>query len=167
MSTALRNLLRIITSFFAIIFGQISWNCPPWLSHIKRKVALRPWMYLTMVGLVVVLSVLAWGGYGWYKKLPRPKLITAKISAPEITPLTRVLVPDDLKIEFGIEEGSLKPQSVAPLKKIGKEVTEGITLTPAMPGKWVWRNDSELVFTPSKDWPADQTYQIQFAKNVF
>ena len=38
-------------------------------------------------------------------------------------------------------------RSAAPVTLIGKPVTAGITLTPAMEGEWQWRNDRKLVFT--------------------
>ncbi len=111
--------------------------------------------------LFSMIAIILIGGYGyyWHKHLPHPRLITASITHPQITPVANTLIPDVLTINFS--------QSVAPLSAIGKEVTEGITLKPTMPGKWVWQSDTRLVFTPDQDWPADQNYSIEFAKNVF
>nr|QTX15090.1 hypothetical protein [Klebsiella pneumoniae] len=44
-------------------------------------------------------------------------------------------------------------RSAAPVTLIGKPVTAGITLTPAMEGEWQWRNDRKLVFTAKKNLP--------------
>ncbi len=156
-----------IKSFFAFVFGRFSWSCPPWLTYLKQKAALKPRLAAGILGALIVVMLVAGYTYHWYKKLPRPHLVTASITVPQITPIAKVLVPDALTLDFGIKNGGFTPRSVAPLKQIGKEVTDGITLTPAMPGKWIWQNDSRLVFTPKEDWPAGQTYHIEFAKNVF
>ena len=159
----LRKFITAITSFFALIFGQFSWTCPPWLIRLRHKIATQPRMAATL--LIVILI----GGYGyhWYKHLPHPYLVTASIAPPQITPIAKTLIPDVLTIDFGINNGGFTPKSVVPLKQIGKEVTEGILLKPAMPGKWVWQSDNRLVFTPAEDWPAGQTYSVQFTKKVF
>nr|WP_019217176.1 hypothetical protein [Legionella tunisiensis] len=119
---------------------------------------------------MIVLIGLGYGYY-WYKNQPQPQLVTAAITAPKITPLTEeeTLVPDNLTIDFGFKEvqDNFVTQSVAPLQLIGKEVPEGIELSPAMPGKWRWESDSRLVFTPDQDWPAGQTYDIHFVKHAF
>lgn len=160
-------LLTLIGSFFALFLGRISWSSPPWLIHLRQKIAMQPRLAAGIIG--TFLAIILIGGYGlhWYKNLPRPHLITASITTPQITPVAKTLVPDVLTIDFGIQNGGFTLKSVVPLKAINKEVTEGITMTPAMPGKWVWQSDNRLVFTPDKDWPPAQTYSIQFAKKLF
>ena len=51
-------------------------------------------------------------------------------------------------------------RSAAPVTLIGKPVTAGITLTPAMEGEWQWRNDRKLVFTAKKTFPMGKTYTV-------
>ena len=58
-------------------------------------------------------------------------------------------------------------RSVAPLDLVGKEVTDGITITPAIAGKWSWDSDNRLLFIPDTDWPANQRYDIAFNKTFF
>ena len=55
-------------------------------------------------------------------------------------------------------------ESVAPLAAIGKPVTEGITLKPAVAGAWRWSDDRTLLFVPEKDWPVDAHYTLDLAK---
>ncbi|MES2217115.1 MAG: alpha-2-macroglobulin [Pseudomonadota bacterium] len=155
--------LTTLQSFLAIIFGKLSWQYPPWLLYLRRKKPSTP-----VCIAIVILAVVTGLTYSWYKNHPHPQLITAQISVPQITPNNKELVPDVLTLDFGLQTASgFTTQSVAPLKMLGQPVTEGITLTPPAAGKWEWQSDSRLVFSPSQDWPAGQTYTIHFAKNVF
>lgn len=119
-----------------------------------------------LVSLILILAIFS-GGYFWYNHLPKPILITAEITPPLITPNEDILIPQPLRIDFGIMESyGFMPSSVAPLEKIGK-IVMGIEISPNIPGKWVWQNDYILIFTPEDDWPAGQSYKINFDKKVF
>jgi alpha-2-macroglobulin len=156
-----------IGSFFALIFGRINWNSPPWLTSIRQKSTNKPKAFWGITSLFFLLVIGAVYGYIWYENQPKPQLVTASITAPQITPVAETLVPDNLTIDFGFEGEEFLPQAVAPLNAINKEVTKGIELTPALNGKWVWDSDSRLVFTPDEDWPAGQNYNIKFSKDFF
>jgi len=56
---------------------------------------------------------------------------------------------------------------IAPLDKVTKEVNAGVTLKPALSGKWNWENDNTLVFTPKQDWPADQDFIVELTQKLF
>ncbi|MCL2485057.1 MAG: alpha-2-macroglobulin [Endomicrobia bacterium] len=56
--------------------------------------------------------------------------------------------------------------SAANIEKLGSEV-EGITMSPKAEGRWEWRNEYTLVFTPKNDWPAGEDYKIKFPKDIF
>jgi hypothetical protein len=68
---------------------------------------------------------------------------------------------------------SIKPlsvnfsRSVAPLKQIEKQVTEGVEISPAIAGVWFWVNDRELRFTTRDDWPVGTTFSVRFADEGF
>ncbi|KTC72431.1 hypothetical protein Lbir_1206 [Legionella birminghamensis] len=156
-----------VGAFFALLFGRVQWSSPPWMTGLRQRAVSRPGLFWGSTVAILLLLSGAIYGYVWYKNLPQPELISAVITPPDITPLEEELTPDDLVINFGIQKDELIPQSVAPLKLIGKEVTEGIELVPDMPGEWAWDSDSRLIFTPEKDWPAGQTYEIRFNKDVF
>jgi uncharacterized protein YfaS (alpha-2-macroglobulin family) len=153
---------------FSSLFGRVNWSSPPWMNYLHRQAATSPKAFWGLsAGLVVMVAALGYS-YNWYKHLPKPQLIEASITAPKITPLAEQLIPDSLSFSFGIGSGDdFTSKSVAPLNWIGKEVPTGIELSPAMPGKWVWTDDSNLVFTPAQDWPAGQKYSVHFAKEVF
>lgn len=119
---------------------------------------------------LLIIVILISGGYSlyWYKNLPKPVYTTAQITVPDITPNTEEgLFPNNLIIDFGIKNNGFINQSVAPINLIGKPITEGIEMSPKMPGTWMWNTDSQLVFTPSEDWPAGQKFTIHFANNFF
>ncbi|MBA2652314.1 MAG: alpha-2-macroglobulin family protein [Tatlockia sp.] len=168
MNPILKSIKVKLSAFLSLVFGRIRWNSPPWLTYFKRKAALKPIQFLVLTSVVIALLSAGSYGYHWYKNLPQPQLVSASITAPNITPIGDELFPDNLTIDFGLGHGdNFLSQSVAPINLIGKEVSTGIQLNPAMPGKWIWSSDSKLVFTPLPDWPAGQSYSIHFDKGVF
>lgn len=165
--------LAHIGSFFAVVLGRLNWTSPPWINYLRRQATTRPKSFLvTTISALMLLTIVGYGYY-WYKNQPHPQLITASITAPDITPIKEdKLVPHVLTINFGFKpsEGNndwFRLQSVAPLELIGKTVTHGITLSPEVKGQWRWDNDHRLIFTPENDWPAGQTYSVHFATDVF
>ncbi len=151
------------SDFLRLVLGQISWTSPPWFNRLKQK----PRLVWGTIGTIVGLFFIAAYIHHWYQNLPRAHYITASITQPKITPIAKKLIPDVLTLDFGIQGGGFTPKSVAPLKAIGKEVTDGITMTPTTPGKWVWQTDNRLVFTPTQDWLPGQVYSIRFSKKLF
>jgi uncharacterized protein YfaS (alpha-2-macroglobulin family) len=121
---------------------------------------------IVIIALILVCTLVY--GYHWYQSLPKPERVIARITPPKITPVDKVLIPDVLTIDFGIPTNEqLNNKPVAPLNLIGKEVTKGITITPSINGKWIWDSDSRLIFVPVTDWPAGQTYAVDFANDFF
>jgi len=166
-----KNLLsKIVTGVcatFACIFGKLNWNSPPWFGAVQQKAKNSPktfWGALLLTATVLITSAY---GINWYRNLPQPIYTTASITAPDITPNAEELIPNRVVIDFGVQLNGFTAQSVAPLNKIGKVVTEGVEISPKIAGEWYWNSDSQLIFTPSEDWPADQKYEITFAKSFF
>ena len=159
-----KSLSEVLTK----IFGQLSWTSPPWLVSLSTKAKSRPKQFWGVsLGILALFMALGFA-YQWYSNLPQPELVKASINPPDITPLGEKLEPNPLTIDFGLgSKDNFRAQSVAPLNLIGKEVQKGIELSPTLPGNWSWENDSRLVFKPSQDWPAGQTYKLQFAKDSF
>lgn len=163
----LSKIWAAISAFPALVFGRAVWSSPPWLNYLQHKAVEKPRMFWSAcLGLLLLLAGAVYG-YCWYKNRPEPQWVTAVITAPEITPLAEKLVPNVLTIDFGLKNKILTPQSVAPLRNVGKEVTKGVELIPAMAGKWKWESDSRLIFVPAKDWPAGQTYRVRFTQDFF
>lgn len=156
-----------ISAFFAPLVGKIQWDCPPWMKKLSQKKASHPKAFGAAFVSLIILFAAAGYGYHWYSHLPQPRLVTAKITPPPITPLADEPIPNPLTIDFGLQEEEFRATSVAPLNAINKKVSEGIYLQPAMAGEWVWTSDTRLIFTPASDWPAGQEYTIKFDKAVF
>lgn len=161
------SFLNLIGSAFASIFGKLNWNSPPWLSYLGRKSKSSPKTFWGSILILIAMACTAAYAIHWYQNLPKPIYVTSSISAPDITENEETLVPNNLIIDFGINNNGFNTQSVAPINLVGKTVTEGLTMTPKIEGQWTWNTDSQLIFTPSEDWPAGQKYNIHFADNFF
>ena len=101
---------------------------------------------------VVALAVLGYGSY-WYQHRPQPAWVEVRIDAPKRTCIeceTPQINP--LVLRFSA--------SAAPLALAGKTVSRGITLTPALAGKWRWDGDKTLRFEPTEDWPVGERYTV-------
>src|SRR5262249_38265731 len=68
-------------------------------------------------------------------------------------------LPNPVRIAFSVP--------VAPLVAIDKEVAQGISVSPAVAGKWRWDSDRELVFQPKDDWPIGAQYKVAFERKLF
>ncbi len=161
---AIRWLYDIISS----VIGRFSWTPPGWLkaiisgeklSFIRSGVGamLRNWKR----GLLVLVGLLLIAGTAWWvitHQPEKPPKLSVSAEAPGITPLVKDARPDPLYIHFG--------GSAAPLEDIGKEVSEGIHLSPQMKGTWRWADDARLVFTPDEEWTIGQEYTVRFDRSM-
>ena len=166
-------IFRALSPLFKVIFGQLRWEPPTWLRALGRiPVALgvlgyralreaqlrnprRFWVSLSSLMLVAIVGA---EGYRWYKNRPQPYTLKASASSPKATPITVDAKPEALVVTFS--------GSAAPLELVGKDISTGVTLTPAFAGRWFWRRDSELVFVPAQDWPVGAQFQLTFAPEL-
>lgn len=96
----------------------------------------------------------------WYLLQPGAETIRVYLSAPGVTNLQAEKPrPDPLQLEFG--------DTVAKLNQIGKEISEGISLSPAMEGQWKWTSDRQLVFIPAQEWQIATAYRVKLNKELF
>lgn len=107
---------------------------------------------------IIALAVTG-GGVYWYEqqKINDTNAITVKfnrIQQSDYEQTPSVIYP--LNIEFS--------GSVAPIDKVKGEINQGVKIEPAIEGKWVWKNDHLLTFTPNQDWPTGQEYKITLEK---
>ena len=148
------------------LFGQLQWTHPPWLQRIERgflatgnhvKLHKRQWVIgilaLCTVGIVADFARL------WWQGRPRPVELSVEISSPAATRLVDDATVDQLFIRFG--------GSAAVLDAVGKPVTSGIVLKPALEGTWTWDSDRALRFVPSADWPVGQKVSVTLDRSLF
>jgi uncharacterized protein YfaS (alpha-2-macroglobulin family) len=144
------------SSRWQAVFGQ--WQPPGWLGHALR------WFGANLrqrVGLpALVLAVAAGAGWWFTREVPPPPdAISVSVEAPgktdySTTPIS--VLP--LRLRFS--------ESVAALDAVGTEPgsakpIEGVTLSPAVAGRWVFEDDKTLAFTPAEDWAVGQDYTLQ------
>ena len=156
------------------IFGRLQWQAPAWgvwLADCVSKCIVGTAVFLRThprrsFAVLVMLAILAgggWYGYKWWKARPKPQEVSFKVTEPGRT---------EIESEDA-EQRKQKPlvisfdHSVAPLAKVGKEVTSGIRMKPALAGTWHWDNDRTLVFAPSEDWAVGMEYGIDFERVLF
>ena len=151
---------------FGKIFGQLRWTAPEWL----RRVGGRRFGF--GLAAAALLAIIFGAGISYYKSLPKPAQVVARVSAPGITPIIDgELRPQALVLNFSIRPDPRTPvmtvDSVARIDKIDEVVSDGISILPAIGGEWRWANENQLNFQPSEDWPAGQEYVVRYNESLF
>jgi hypothetical protein len=149
-----RFVQRFLRPLIVAIFGEIQWSPPRWLGSARD-----PRWFWTAVAIVVVVLASSLAGWNWYRHRPKPHTLSVTGTWPRPTRLEKDATPDRLVIQFS--------GSAALLPQVGKEVKSGITTIPPLDGKWEWRSDSSLVFTPKADWEVGKKYTITFDRHLF
>jgi uncharacterized protein YfaS (alpha-2-macroglobulin family) len=128
------------------VVGDLSWKPPGWMVALSR----RPFLWGGLFLALVISAVVAWRVWDYYAHLPKPPMTTWSVW------------PDgarDATVNFS--------GSVGRLDLIGKDVTQLVTLSPKMPGKWQLLRGDCLYFSSPKLWPAETTFTITFAPDLF
>lgn len=109
---------------------------------------------LVLAGAVLTIFVLI-------KLTDRPAAARVSVygTAPGITKIADVIVPDPIYITFGA--------SVARLDQVGKKIDNGLTIKPAIKGEWEWVSDRQLRFKPLEDWAIGREYKVKIDKALF
>jgi len=127
--------------------------------------------YVLLAAIIIVASVFLATKYKYLFIKEEARLSVASTSFPGVT---RYSTPDNIHIVFKNSANRNNKHyheqlnaPVAPLDLVGKEVTKGVSLSPALAGKWKWDNETSLIFIPKQDWPADQDFIISVNKTLF
>lgn len=136
------------------LIGDVRWSAPPWLRMARAK----PRRSMGIIATVIVLAAAGWLGWNWYRHRPHPPRMTFEVTAPAVTdydlPDQKQPVVHPLVVTFS--------GSVAPIERVDKPVTDGISVSPVVKGEWKWTDDRTLQFTPAADWPIGQHYSVRF-----
>jgi uncharacterized protein YfaS (alpha-2-macroglobulin family) len=158
-------------SWFQSLFGKTSYNAPKWTKSIfikdERK---RAYSYLssqrkTIAITLVSMSVIFAGTYFWLNRTI-PVVDYVSVSLRNIS-RTNFYKDSDKKLQRRISPLVITfNKEAAPLDKIGKKITQGISLRPKIKGSWKWGNGRELVFTPELPWPHSRKYKVKLNKKL-
>lgn len=165
----LRDLLRLILVLFgrllAALFGELHWRAPRWLAWLGAQVAAlgraaaaRPALSTLALALAIGAGYGGWQAWKWWQARPKPVEVKFTLTEPARTEIENDKKPNPLLVKFD--------RGAAPLALIGKEVAQGIAVSPAIEGTWRWRDDRTLEFAPKADWPVGAEYQVRFDKGA-
>ncbi|MBW2689669.1 MAG: alpha-2-macroglobulin family protein, partial [Deltaproteobacteria bacterium] len=171
----MKNLLQMAAKLICGFVGSFSWQPPAWVTFLGRIRKNRPAVFWGL-GIVFCVALVGAGiGYQYYQSLPKPILIIAEIEVPYLTANVDEPQPESLIVEFVYDYDNLLPEqelpedqpSVARIDLVDQVVKTGITLKPALPGSWFWREDQTLVFSPLQEWPAGTEFTVTFDRSLF
>ena len=143
------------TSWSTRVFG--AWQAPAWIGQSLRWLRAKPGPRLG--GPLVALALVAMATWWFTRDVPPPPdAISVAVETPGVTnysetPITvmplrlRFSAPVARLESVGADEGTATP-------------VEGLTLSPAIAGRWAFEDESTLVFTPAEDWPVGQRYGL-------
>ncbi|MDR6520133.1 uncharacterized protein YfaS (alpha-2-macroglobulin family) [Variovorax paradoxus] len=145
-----------------------SWRPPGWLRILGAFLLLGlQWLQqrLAWLVLLVLIALAGWIAHPhvmkwWHGLTPdrvEPVVATAKADAPQRTQIELDKGPNPFVVNFSA--------SVAPIARIGQEAT-GVTIEPAVAGRWTWTSQKRLEFLPAQDWPVGQPYKVQIADSA-
>ena len=156
------------------LFGQLHWQAPAWMrwsadkcgfaaNGLGSRIKAHPRKSLALLAILASLGGAGWYGYQWWQAQPKPVEVTFEVTEPART---------EIEAE---EEDARKPKplvitfdhSVAPLAGVGKDVSAGITVSPALAGTWHWNDDKTLSLTPKDDWSVGAEYKLEFSRSLF
>ncbi|WP_369660268.1 alpha-2-macroglobulin [Variovorax sp. V15] len=145
-----------------------SWRPPGWLRILGAFLLLGLQWLQQRLAWLVLLALIALAGWiahphvmkWWHGLTPdrvEPVVATAKAEPPQRTQIELDRGPNPYVINFSA--------SVAPIARIGQEAT-GVSIEPAIAGRWTWTKQNRLEFLPAQDWPVGQPYKVQIADSA-
>ena len=147
------------------IAGEVQRSAPPWAVWLCGCGALAGrWLWSNKKITAIALGVIIMAGTGlrsgmqWWNARPKPVEIAVSVQAPRITDYENNGAPYPVQVDFGA--------SVAPLAAVGKPVSSGVRIEPAMDGTWEWASDRALKFQPRDDWKIGTAYKIGLDKGL-
>ncbi len=146
------------------IFGELFWRPPRWAADAGRGAGAvlgyaRRHPGRAIGGLAVLAALAA--GWAWWQAQPKPVTVVLTVTNPARTDLeSEYPTVHPLTIVFSVP--------VAALDSVDKEVAGGgITMSPALAGKWKWEGDATLTLLPETDWPVGTEYTVAFSPKMF
>jgi uncharacterized protein YfaS (alpha-2-macroglobulin family) len=76
--------LMFITKIFTSLVGRIKWTMPPWLVFLCNLGRQSPPKLATIIVLILVIAFFSLTTYNYYQSLPKPILVDAIITIPDL-----------------------------------------------------------------------------------
>ncbi|MDR0664440.1 MAG: alpha-2-macroglobulin family protein [Helicobacteraceae bacterium] len=151
------------------VFGSVNWQSPPWLRAVGGalgfaggKIAAHKTLSAVVVVAALAIAAGSYVGYVWYDNRPKPIDVAP---TEQITANAYFYAPS--RTDYSQTQVSIYPLAisfaagVAPLENVGKQITQGASVSPSIDGNWTWANSGYLVFQPSVDWQVGQRYEVK------
>jgi len=126
------RIVRALRGFAGLIFGNISWRPPGWLSRSLDRCSRfgRAHPRLIASGMIAILLISCGGAWTWkwYSHLPKSRKVSATIVPIEVTKLEKELKFPRLVVRFS--------ESAAHLEDLKKPSVQGVRLEPNINGAW-------------------------------
>jgi uncharacterized protein YfaS (alpha-2-macroglobulin family) len=111
------------------------------------------------VGLILAGVLLAGIAVAVVVSVRRTDSVRIFVTEPKPRPLTENAAIPPLTITFSAP--------AAKIELVGKEVTQGLSISPDLEGKWIWSDDRTLVFFSRADWLPGTGYTAKLDPSIF
>lgn len=141
------------------IFGN--YTPPEWPRKLAQSKKARKAFKISLISLggLVAAFILFLVGLFVYNFIQSKKPVEMRLSYYVDSPNIQYEAKDTLYVNF--------TGSAADLDDIGQDVSSKVTITPAINGKWIWRDESNLVFEPYEDWNVGAEYKVTMSNSLF
>jgi len=160
----MKKMTVFLAQILRSIFGEINYQRPVWITNfVSRLVESK---YNTKKNKLILAGIIAtvlcgFIGKKYYDSLPKPEAVSFNVYKPSYYNAVKPEIRS-LFVSFS--------KSVAPANMIGKEIIDGLEISPKVKGKWSWSTDRELKFTPildgKIDWPVGAKYSVSISKKI-
>jgi len=160
----MKKIIAFLAQVLRSVLGEVNYQRPIWINSLCSRIVNSK--YNTKKNKLIFAGIIATSLSGFFAKkyydsLPKPEAVSFNVFKPsDFNPVKPEMRP--LFVSFS--------KSVAPANMIGKEIIDGLEMSPKVKGKWIWSTDRELKFIPildgKIDWPVGAKYSVSIRKKV-
>ena len=151
--------LLLLSRLLRAVVGDVTWRPPGWAVATRSSAGRHPFGFGLGLVLLLALGVGGWWTAQWYAHRPKPPTVGWNLYLASLLAPDTKFNPQPLTATFD--------QSAVRLESLGKDVTPLVRMTPRIAGKWTCDSGSVLTFHPTENWPANTTFHLTFASELF